>query len=278
MIRPAAPAFGIAGLSAAALLALACGGGSGASGASQRPAPLLGPSEVLRATETFLQVEGAQSQPGYYPETLRPETLKPGALAAYCPTVTRDHPDANTLRFTFDFADCPKGLAEKLSGRIILTVTLDPFGWTVVYEELAALSNNQVWRMNGVKSVSPLLATKATGVRTQNFNVAYTDGANPSNNRSYLYASELSGSWAGFEGYQLWGAYSLASAGEAPFSATIAKDQALVYASGCCYPSAGTIRFTRGGETAEATFQGTCGTVKITAGGVTETRVLAPCR
>jgi hypothetical protein len=247
---------------------------------------MLGAAEVLRSTETFLQVEGAQSQPGYFPEALKPEALKPEALkpgtqaplAAYCPTVTREHPDANTLRFTFDFTDCPKGLAEKLSGRIVLTVTFDPFGWSVVYEDLAALSNNQVWRMSGVKAVSPVMATKATGVRTQNFAVAYSDGANPSNNRNYLYSSDLSGSWSGFGEYRLWGTYSLAAAGEDTVGATIAKEQPLVYGSGCCYPTAGTLRFTKGGATAEATFQGTCGTVRITTGGITETRTLAACR
>lgn len=271
----------LGGLSA--LLVLGCGGGGQGSPASTAPKAIAS-AETLRLTESFLQVEGRQSQPGSMPFTAlaQPGSGLPTAAAAAaegCPTFVIEYPDPNTMKVTFEFAGCPKEVAAAITGRILLTITLFPSTWTVVYDDLTAVSGTQRWQMAGTKGVAKDAVKKESRIQTQNFTVSYTDSANPSGNRSFAYGSDLTGSWATAGEYRVWGTYTLTANGEAPVTATIAKDQPLVFTAGCCYPTAGSIHFTKGEASADATFQAPCGTVKVQpAGGAAETRTLAACR
>lgn len=273
-----APTLGIAGLASGALLVLACGGSG--TGATNSPSASLPASEVLRATESFLQTEGAQAQPGYFPTALRIDgTPEPAAApAAACPARTVEHPSPTSTRITLDFSGCPQGPAGSVLGKLILTFTTNPPGWSYTYDAFTALSGTQMWQLDGTKGVSLNTAAQEATVQVQNFQVRYADSAHPENNRSFTYSSAITGSWATAGAYKVWGTYTLASTGDTPVTATIAREEALVYAAGCCYPTSGSIRFTKGGATATATFLPTCGSVSITAGGATATRTLEACR
>lgn len=276
-----ASTLGIAGLASGALLVLACGGGSGARGSGSTPAPAasLPASEVLRATESFLQTEGAQNQPGYYPTALRADgTPEPAAPAAACPARTVEHPSPTTTRITLDFSGCPQGPAGSVLGRLIITLSSNPPGWSATYDGFTAISGTRMWQLDGTKGITLNAAAQQATVQAQNFTVRYADSAHPETNRAFAYSSDLTGSWATAGAYKVWGTYTLAASGETPVTATIAREEALVYTAGCCYPTSGTIRFTKGGASATATFQAACGTVSIAAGGTTETRTLEACR
>jgi hypothetical protein len=274
----AAPAFGLAGLASVALLGVACGGGSQNKTSAVTPAALSA-SEVLRAAESFVQAEGAQAQPGYYPTTLRADgTPEPTTPASTCPARTVDHPSPTSTRITLEFTGCPQGPAGSVMGKLILTLSSNPPGWTASYDAFSAISGTQMWQIDGTKGVSLNTAAQGATIQVQNLSVRYADSAHPENNRAFAYSASLTGSWATAGTYRVWGTYTLSVPGEAPVTATIAQGEALVYAPGCCYPTAGTIRFAKGAASGSATFLSTCGSVKVESAAGTETRTLEACR
>ncbi|MFN8010003.1 MAG: hypothetical protein U0P81_01230 [Holophagaceae bacterium] len=268
----------------ALLLAAGCGGSGGS---TSQPAASVSAAEALRLTETFLQVEGRQSQPGYFPAA----PLAPGdrgsaaraasALAAgTCGDVTIDYPTPTTMRITVDFAGCPKEITDHISGRLVITIGLgaNP-SWLVDYQALRAASGTESWTINGMKGLLKDTTRQEASIQTQNLSVAYADSAKPGEARSYMFNAALTGSWATAGQYRIWGTYSLTSSQDGSVSATVAKEDPLTYAAGCCYPSSGSIRYTRNGAGATATFLAPCGTVRIQPdGGTAETRALAACQ
>jgi hypothetical protein len=261
------------------LLVLGCGGGRNMSTSAGDPPPTMSGAETLRLTESFLQVEGQQAQPGYFPYTGQAAGGTPLAPStpAGCWDATVDRSVPGTVKITMDFTGCPRGTAQ-FSGHVVVTLFLNPPGWTVLYSPLMASAGSQTWQLSGAKSLAIDPALMQANVQAQNLSVAYADAANPAANRTYTYGSNLTGSWASPGEFRVWGTWSLAANGETPVTATIARDQALVWAAGCCYPTAGTIRYTKGSASADATFLSSCGTVRITpSGGTPETRTLAAC-
>ncbi len=261
------------------LLVLGCGGGRSMSSSGANAPQALTGAETLRFTESFLQVEGQQAQPGYFPYTAQAAGGAPLAPStpAGCWDATVDRSVPGAVKITMDFTGCPRGTAQ-FSGHVVVTLFLNPPGWTVVYSPLMASAGSQTWQLSGAKSLAIDPALMQANVQAQNLTVAYADAANPSANRTYAYGSNLTGSWAAPGEFRVWGTWSLASNGETPVTATIARDQALVWTAGCCYPTAGTIRYSKGSASADATFLSACGSVRITpAGGTSETRTLAAC-
>lgn len=265
------------------LLALALASGCGGSSSSTAPpAASLSSAEALRLTETFLQVEGRQSEPGYFPGA----PLAPGdrgsaaTQATGCVSVTIEYPSLNVMRITVDFTGCPKEVTDLISGRVVITIGLgaNP-SWSVDYQMLQAAAGTESWTVNGTKGLLRDSSKQEASIQARNLSVAYADAADPAASRSYTFNADLTGSWATPGQYRLWGAYSLASSADGTASATVAKEDPLVYASGCCYPASGSIRFTRNGAGATATFLTSCGTVRIQPdGGAAEIRTLAACR
>lgn len=262
------------------LLVLGCGGGRSMPSSGVNAPQTLSAAETLRFTESFLQAEGQQAQPGYFPYTGQAAgaaaPLAPPAPAG-CWDATVDRSVPGTVKITMDFTGCPRGTAQ-FSGHVVITLFLNPPGWNVLYSPLMASAGSQTWVLNGTKSLAIDQAQMQANVQAQNVTLAYADAANTANNRTYAYGSSLTASWAAQGEFRVWGTWSLAANGEPPVTATIARDQALVWTAGCCYPTSGTIRYAKGAASADATFLATCGTVRITpAGGTPETRTLAAC-
>lgn len=264
-------------------LALGCGGSGDA---TVRPVAGLSSAEALRLTETFLQVEGRQSQPGYYPVAASapgshgPAAARTAPQTSSCGTVTIEYPSLTIMKVTVDFTGCPKEITDHISGRVVITIGLGPNpSWSVDYQRLQAASGTESWTINGMKGLLRDDTKQEVSIQARNLSVDYVQGMDPGASRSYTFDADLTGSWATPGQYRLWGASSLQSSADGTTRATVAREDPLVYASGCCYPASGSIRLTRGGTGATATFLAPCGTVRIQPdGGTAEVRTLAGCR
>ena len=266
------------------LFLLACGGGgmdSHASSTQPPAAPGMTAGESQAFTETFLHSEGNPSllAPFLNPASSVPMAILPASPVAIpaCAQVSVERPTLTSVKVTLVLSDCPRGAAT-VSGRVVINASAPPPIAAVSFEPLAVHAGTKTWTLSGVKGFTGNAATREFTIQTTNIGVAFTDGANPAANRSYAYSCNLAGSGTGDGSFRIWGSFSFAASDGSTVSANIAKDAALLYTPACCYPTSGTIDFTRNGASAQVSFLASCGTVMVTLkGGAAETRTLAAC-
>lgn len=258
---------------------LACGGSNTPHQTpAAPPAAPMSADEARAATWGFLTIEHsgamASRMPGFISSgDARLLFLSP--LPA-CVSVSSSLGPGNTI-VALTFTACAGPDGGTLNGVVTITFNTQATDFSVTYQNLIARKDTRTWTFNGSKSLKVDATAKQATLNANHLSATFTDSAHPEANKTYLYDANLNADWATTGTYKLSGIFSLTANGT-PTSGTIPSTAPLSWTEGCCYPVSGSIAFTRGGSSTNASFGLPCGTLTLTlAGQPAHIQMLATC-
>lgn len=260
-----------------ALLAFAaCGGGAlgttKASGGSQA----MDASEARKATNDLLTLEGVQASGTALPTWApTPEgtsmAFTPGTAAA---CVTKDAPYTDGSGFTHVVSHyaCNGPQGGSLSGTIESIFKNNDY--TLIYN-LTAAFGTLTWDYTGSRILALNPSAKTSAITTAITVVAKNSGTTlATENHSASWTAD----WNTAGTYKLWGSFTVARSGQDTLTGSVASAAPLVWTTGCCYPTSGTLSLARGSQSAQVSFTTPCGQVILTLPGSSDANVsLPPC-
>ena len=260
-------------------LLLACGGSNSPEQTPTVPqAKPMSADEARAATWGFLTVEHsaavASRMPGFIPAG-EGRLLSLPPLPPCVSVVSSLGPGITTVALTFNACAGPDG--GTLNGSVTITFNAQATDFSVAYQNLVAQKDTRTWTFSGSKSLKVDAAAKQATLTANHLSATFTDSAHPETSKAYLYDASLHADWATAGTYKLSGTFSLRDNGTLT-SGAIPDAAPLTWTEGCCYPVSGSITFTRGGASTNASFGLPCGTLTITpAGQAAQTQLLAAC-
>lgn len=261
-------------------LLLACGG-SGQNSTTPDAPKAIPADEAQAATWGFMTLEHGTTVASQMPAFIQAGDAK---LLTTAPTVscitevTTTKSGITTVVYTFNNCAPTPVSAAALSGSVSISFgSQAPSFYTVEYNNLVATNGTQTWVFNGTKTININPSIKQANLTATNLSAVLTDSAHPELNRSYLYNANLNADWAATGTYKLAGTYSLVANAQT-ISGAISSATPLTWVTGCCYPTSGSISFTKDTAGASAAFALPCGTLTLTpAGQAPQNRLLPAC-
>jgi hypothetical protein len=263
---------------------LACGGsGSNTTQPTAAVTKAIPADEAMAATWGFLSLEQGTSMASQMPTFTQAGDARVLTTAETASCITQVTSTKGGITFVlYTYSNCRPQVSFEdmptLNGSLSISFSNQlPSLYTVEYKNLVVTRGTQTWTFNGIKTINVDFQKKQANLTAANLSAVFTDSAHTESNRSYLYNANLNADWFTANTYKLTGSYTLVTNTNTT-GGMIAAATPLTWSTGCCYPTSGSIVFTKDTATAAAAFALPCGTLTLTpAGQVPQTQLLPAC-
>jgi len=254
-------------LSALAVGLVGCGGAKTSATVTGTDESSIQSSPAGAATVAFVDIETVRPDDASLDPAPAAQVTDASALPAVvgCRTV-QVNTTSTTRTVTITFNQCPASNGWLLNGTLTFSAPITKPGHYTVVHQVHSLdaTGTKGWNYTGTKLVTIDLVGRTASISLPagtTLTAAYHDSQNTSKNRTYQYVPDLSASWTLAGQFSLSGSYTFAQDGGTTLAATITSP--LVWTSGCCSPTQGTLTLSAGNSLANAVFGPNCGDLKI---------------